>query len=89
MKRLIDEVIVQLILKHELNRAKHGYAARSPELGLAASGRSPEIARRNVERLAVLYFKPFERRGNLEKEVREAQLKFEDSGSELTVVTVD
>ena len=80
---------MKVVLKHEVNRAKNGYMARSPQLRLAAYGHSPEVARCNLERLVVLYLKPFERQGDLEKEVGKAQLQSEDSGSELAVVTVD
>ena len=79
---------MRVVLKHELNRVKNGYAARSPELGLTANGHSPEVARRNLERLVVLYLRPFERQGDLEREVADAHLQSEDAGPELTVVTV-
>ena len=80
---------MKVVLKHEVNRAKNGYMARSPQLRLAAYGHSPEVARCNLERLVVLYLRPFERQGDLEKEVEKAQLRSEDAGSELTVATVD
>lgn len=80
---------MKVVLKHELNRVKNGYVARSPELGLAANGHSPDIARRNLERLVALYLKPFERQGDLEREVEKAQLQSEAGHPELTVVTVD
>lgn len=82
--------MMQVKLKHELYRVKSGFAAHSPELGLTAHGYSPETARRNLERVALFFFRPFERQGNLIEEVKLLGLKFEGDGvEELTVSTAD
>jgi hypothetical protein len=74
------------MLKHELNRAKNGYIARSAELGLSAYGASPEMARRNLERTAGCFLRPFERQGSLDQEIAAARLNSQpDGGSELKV----
>jgi len=52
---------MRVVLKHEGNRIRNGFAARSPQLGLAAHGASSEMARRNLERTALLFLKPLER----------------------------
>ena len=80
---------MQIVLKHNIYRVKNGYAAHSPELGLTAHGYSPEVARRNLERIGLLFFRPFERQGNLEKEIRLIGLRIEGDEAELVVSTAD
>jgi len=80
---------MRVILKHELNRVKNGFAARSPELRLVAHGHSDELARRNLERTALLFLKPLERQGVLEEELSRLNLRVEDEAEELTVVVGD
>ena len=80
---------MQIILKHDVYRVKNGFAAHSSALGLTAHGYSPEIARRNLERIALLFFKPFERQGKLTEEVRLLGLKMETDGTELTISAID
>jgi len=80
---------MQIILKHDVNPVKGGFAARSAKLGLVAHGRSPDVARRNLERVVLLYLRPFERQGTLERELELMELRTEDDGAELTVVAVD
>jgi len=77
-----------VMLKHELNRVKNGYTARSPELGLSAYGATPEMALRNLEHMGKCFLRPFERQGSLNKEVTAAQLQSEDGGSDLSVKAV-
>lgn len=81
--------MMQIILKHNVYQVKNGFAAQSPELRLTAHGYSPEVARRNLERIALLFFKPFERQGKLTEEVNLLGLKIETDGAELTVSTTD
>lgn len=80
---------MQVVLKHNIYRVKNGYAAHSPELGLTAHGYSPEVARRNLERTGLLFFRPFERQGKLEKEIQLLGLRIEGDGEELVVSTDD
>ena len=79
---------MQIILKHNLYQVKNGFAAYSPELGLTAHGYSPEVARRNLERIALLFFKPFERQGKVAEEVKLLGLQSKADGTELTVSVV-
>ena len=78
-----------VILKQAVYQVKNGFAAHSPELGLTAHGYSPEVARRNLERTAFLFFKPFERQGKLNEEVKLLGLKIKADGTELNVSTED
>jgi hypothetical protein len=80
---------VPLVLKHDIKRIKNGFEARSPELRLAAHGHSADVARRNLERTALLLLSPFDRGGVLEEEVRRLGLRAEEDGSELVVMTCD
>jgi predicted RNase H-like HicB family nuclease len=45
----------------EMMRAKHGWLARAPELHLAAYGKTPELARANLERLLALFHQALDR----------------------------
>lgn len=80
---------MQVVLKHKIYRVKNGYAAHSPELGLTAHGYSPEVAKRNLERISLLFFRPFERQGNLKEEIQLLGLRVESDGVELEVSTDD
>jgi hypothetical protein len=80
---------VRVILKPEVYRIRNGFAARSPELGLAAHGASPEIARRNLERTVLYLLKPLEREGCLETELRRSGLEVDEGPEELTVAVAD
>jgi hypothetical protein len=84
-----QEAVMKVVLKHDVNRIKNGFAARSPQLKVVAHGHSPEIARRNLERLVFLYLSPFQRRGILKEELEKARLEAEGTESDLTVVTAD
>jgi len=53
---------------------------------LSAHGRTEEVARRNLERVVLLFLRPFERQGVLHEEVRILGLEVDDSETELTVV---
>jgi len=83
------EVRMQIVLKHNLYRVKNGYAAQSPELALTAHGYSPKVARQNLERVGLLFLKPFEREGNLKAEIRLLGLRAEGDTGELMVSTAD
>jgi hypothetical protein len=76
---------MQIVLKHITYQIKNGYAAHSPELGLTAHGYSPEVAQRNLERLGLLFFRPFERQGKLTDEVELLGLKAEADGADLKI----
>ena len=80
---------MKVVLKHEVNRVKNGYSARSPQLGLRAVGYSPETARLNLERMALLYLRPYEREGRLAEEVAAAQLESEGDEGDLIVVLTE
>ena len=77
---------MRVVMKQEVNRVKNGFAARCSELRVVAHGYSPETATQNLERLVLLYLRPFERQGTLSSEIKSAGLRAEDEGSELTVV---
>ncbi len=76
---------MRIILKHEIYPIKDGFAAHSPELGLTAHGQSPEVAKRNLERTAFLFFKPFERQGTLTQEVQLLGVNTKEDGLDLAV----
>ena len=76
---------MQIVLKHNIYPIKNGYAAQSPELGLTAHGYSPEVAKLNLERVSLMFFKPFERQGNLEQEIQILGLTTEKNGTDLAV----
>lgn len=78
---------MQVVLKHRIYRVKNGYAAHSPEIGLTAHGYSPEVAKRNLERIGLLFLKPFERQGKLKEEIGLLGLTIEGDGTELAVST--
>lgn len=78
-----------IILKHETYQIKNGYAAHSPELGLTAHGYSPEVARHNLERIAALFLKPFDRQGELTEKIKLLKLKVEADEAGLSVSTCE
>lgn len=78
-----------IVLKHSVYPVKNGYAAHSPEIGLTAHGYSVEVARHNLERVALMFLRPFEREGRLHEEIGVLGLKVEDDGADITVVTRD
>lgn len=80
---------MQIVLKHNMYPIKNGYAAHSPELGLTAHGYSPEVARRNLERIAVLFFRPFERQGILQQKIQLLGVETRENGRDLEVITGD
>jgi hypothetical protein len=80
---------MRIILKQEIYRIKNGFAAHSPELRLTAHGHSPELAKANLERTALLFFKPFARQGTLAEEIRSLGIQNEEDGLGLTVATAD
>ncbi len=80
---------MQIVLKHNIYRIKNGYAAHSSELGLTAHGYSPEVARQNLERIGLLFLRPFERQGKLAEEIQLLGLTIQHDGEELAVSTSD
>jgi predicted RNase H-like HicB family nuclease len=80
---------VRVVLKHEVNRVKNGFAASCPALGVTAHGHSPEVARKNLERTALLFLRPFERQGVLEEELATVPVVVEQGEGELTVITAE
>ncbi len=78
-----------VVLKHSVYPIKNGYAAHSPEIGLTAHGYSVDVARVNLERMGLMFLRPFEREGKLQEEINALGLKVEDEGTEITVVTRD
>ena len=78
-----------LILKPNLYQIKNGFAAHSPELGITAHGYSPEIARRNLERLALMFLRPFERQGKLMEEIQLLGIKTQGDGANLEVEVIN
>jgi hypothetical protein len=77
-----------VVLNHDVNRVKNGVAARSRDLGLSAHGQSPELARRNLERLVLLYLRPFQREGTLDQEIARAGLQADNEEPGLRVTAV-
>lgn len=78
-----------VILTHKVERVRNGYRAISPDLGIAARGRSEELARLNLERTIRSFLAPFARAGVLEKELVRMRLRFNSDGSELLGVQLD
>jgi len=78
-----------VVLNHHVNRVIYGFAARASDLGLSAHGPSPDLARRNLERLVELYLQPFQREGTLNEEIQRAGLQVDDDGPSLRVAVAD
>ncbi len=78
-----------VVLKQTIYPIKNGFAAHSPELRLTAHGYSPEVARENLERIALLFLKPFERQGTLKEEIRFLGLKVNGEEGELAVNAIN
>jgi hypothetical protein len=68
---------MKIILKHEIYSIKNGFAAHSPEIGLTAHGHSPEIAKKNLERTAVMFMQPFQREGTLRDVINRMKIRTE------------
>ena len=79
---------MQVVLKHEVNRAKNGYCASAYGLGLAAYGISPEVAKQNLERTILLLLQPFQRQGVLEQELASIPVEIVEDDAELSVVAL-
>lgn len=77
-----------VVLKQEVYHIKNGFAAHSPELGITAHGYSPEVARCNLERAALMFLKPFERQGKLVEEIQLLGVKIKDDGAGLKVEVI-
>ena len=80
---------MRVVLKHHIKPIKSGFAAECSAPRLVAHGLTPEMARRNLERVALSLFAPFERDGTLEDEMRFAGVAAEDDGGELSVEVTD
>lgn len=72
-------------LKHTMYPVKNGFAAHSPELGLTAHGYSPQVAKENLERIALLFLRPFERQGSLKEEIHILGLEVGADEGELAI----
>jgi hypothetical protein len=78
---------MKIVLKPDVYQIKNGFAAYSQEIGLTAHGHSPEVAKLNLERTAVMFLRPFEREGKLSDMVKRLRLKIDkETTTELTVV---
>lgn len=82
-------MVLIIKLKQSTYQIKNGYAAHSPEIGLTAHGYSVEVAKRNLERIVLMFLRPFERDGRLHKELNLLGLQVEDDGTDIKVVTLD
>ena len=71
-----------LVLKRSLKPIKNGWSAESPNLGVAAHGRSPELADENLIHTARLFFAPAQREGRAETVAAALGLKFEGGDAE-------
>lgn len=80
---------MRIVLKHVVNQAKNGYLVRSPELRIAAYGSTLDLASRNLERLALLYLRPFEREGRLGDELAAAGLESDSREGDLVVTLAE
>lgn len=76
---------MKVILKHDLNRIKNGFSARSSEVGLTAHGATEDLARRNLEKTLQLFFAPFARNNCLLEEIKRAGLTAEDAENQKDV----
>ena len=80
---------MQIVIKYEVNRIKNGWAAKATEMGLTAHGHSPQVAKLNLERGVRLFFAPFERSGDLVKEVEQMGLQLRAAGELGLTITLD
>lgn len=80
---------MRIILRQETYRIKNGFAARSPELKLTAHGYSPEVAKANLERVAFLFFRSFERASRLQQEIELLGIEAYGDNLGLSVVIKD
>ena len=79
--------MLKIVIKHEISRIKNGFAATALGMNLTAHGYSPEVAKLNLERGILLYFRPFERDGTLASELAgRSAVQAEDDGEELVVL---
>lgn len=78
-----------IVLKQQHNRVRNGFFASSPQLKLSAAGHTAAAASQNLERVALLFLRPFERQGTLEAELKQACVTYQENGPELVVVTAD
>lgn len=80
---------MRVVLKHTMNRIKNGFAASSPQLGIAAHGHSPEVARDNLGHSALLFLRPLGRQGILMEELAKLGLEVQGEEGELIVVVTE
>lgn len=79
---------MRVILNHAIKPIKGGFCAESAGK-FVSHGRSPELARRALERTALAFLSPFERDGTLADELGLAGLQVEDDGAGLSVALVE
>ena len=79
---------MKIVLKHRITPIKNGYRAENEQLRGVAHGLYPEMARRNLQQVALHLFSPFERSGTLRDEIGLAGLEANDDGYGRTVEVV-
>lgn len=72
---------MKLVLTHQTNRVKNGFAVRSPELGLTAHGHTEQVALLNLRHTIELFLAPFVRDGVLEEQLKQLRVKVVQDGS--------
>lgn len=77
---------MRIVLKHETYQVRSGWAARSPEVGMAAHGRNEDMARSNLAYTVRLFLAPFQREGTLEQEVQRMGLQVISDASKAVTV---
>lgn len=80
--------IMRVELYRESEPTHNTWRSRCAKLGLAAHGRSPEVADRNLERLVRLYLSPFEREERLTEELSQLGLSSEEEGDDVIRIVV-
>ena len=80
---------MSIVLKRFQKPIVNGWASGSPNLGLVAHGRTPELADENLKRTARLYLGPSERDGTLREKVAALGLVLTGEGDELQIEVVD
>jgi hypothetical protein len=80
--------LMRIILARELKPIKNGWAAYAQGLGIAAHGATPELADRNLEHTARLFFQPARRAGTLLDQLATLGIQITDGEDEDLTVEV-
>lgn len=80
---------MRVVLKPAVKRIRNGYSATSPEFHITAHGFSPDQARMNLEKTALIFLQPFSRAGTLRDELRIAGVSVIEVGEALSVYCED